>query len=567
VKRLCFTFLAIVLEFLIPLHGADRITGFEFATRSEVLAANGMAATSQPLATQVALDILKAGGTAVDAAIAANAVLGLMEPTGCGIGGDLFAIVWDAKSERLFGYNGSGRSPKGMEKAQLVERLEALGLDKIPSKGVLPLSVPGCVDGWFALHGRFGRVPMDELLAPAIRYAEEGFPVSEVIAYYWERGVAAFKEQPGFLGTFSVDGRAPREGEVWRNPGLAYSYSQLAEKGRHAFYEGALARKMADFVAEHDGFLSYEDLASHKGEWVDPVSTDYRGYRLWELPPNGQGIAALQMLNLLETFSFEEVAFGSVEHLHRLIEAKKLAFADRARFYADPAFNDIPVERLISKAYARERLQAYSPTTAALTDAPGVLETGDTIYLTVADAEGNMVSLIQSNYRGHGSGVSPEGLGFCLQNRGESFTLEAGHFNEYAPGKRPFHTIIPAFVTHEGNPYMSFGVMGGATQPQAHVQVLMNIVDFGMNLQEAGDAPRLVHTGSSQPTGQVMTDGGQVHLESGLSGAAEGLRERGHVIGTRKGLFGGYQAIARDPETGVYRGASESRKDGQAAGY
>jgi gamma-glutamyltranspeptidase / glutathione hydrolase len=545
---------------------ADRITGPGFVTRSEVLATHGMAATSHPLATQVALDILKAGGNAVDAAIAANAMLGLVEPTGCGIGGDLFAIVWDAESGKLHGLNASGRSPRGLDLQWFLDN----GYERIPPFGPLPVSVPGAVDGWFELHGRFGRAPMREVLAPAIRYAREGFPLTEVIAYYWARNVERIGEYPGFAEVFMPGGRAPARGEIFRNPALADTYERLAEEGRDAFYKGEIARVIADYMQANGGFLAYEDLATHRSEWVAPVKVNYRGYEVWQLPPNGQGIAGLQMLNVLEGWDIGAMGFGSADYLHLFVEAKKLAFEDRARFYADPEFTEVPTEALISKAYADERRKLIDPARAAQAfphGDPAVLERSDTIYLTVADADGNMVSLIQSNYRGMGSGMTPPGLGFVLQDRGEMFSLEPGHPNVYAPGKRPFHTIIPAFVTREGKPWLSFGVMGGGMQPQGHVQVLVNMIDFGMDLQAAGDAPRIRHDGSSEPTGEQMSDGGVVRVEHGFPAAAIAeLERRGHRVEViNDGGYGGYQAIRKDGE--VWVGASESRKDGHAAGY
>jgi gamma-glutamyltranspeptidase/glutathione hydrolase len=547
----------------------DRITGPTFATRSEVIAPHAMAATSQPLATQIALDVMKQGGSAMDAAIAANAALGLMEPTGNGVGGDLFAIVWDPKTKQLYGYNGSGRSPKSLTLAEFQRR----GLKDIPPTGPLPVSVPGAVDAWFALHERFGRKPMAENLAPAIRYAREGHPVAETIAYYWDRSVPRLSQYPGFKEQFTIDGHAPRKGELWKNLNLANTLQKIADGGRDAFYKGEIAHTIDAYFKANGGFLSYDDLASHHGECVQPVSSNYRGYDVWELPPNSQGIAALQILNILEGYDFSKIAFGSPEHIHLYVEAKKLAFADRARFYADPAFQKAPIDKLISKQYAAERRKLISPDKALKEVQPGTpkqLEEGDTIYMTVADADGMMVSLIQSNYRGMGSGMAPPGLGFILQDRGEMFVLKKDHPNGYAPGKRPFQTIIPGFVTKDGQPYMSFGVMGGAMQPQGHAQIVMNMVDFHMNLQEAGDAPRIQHEGSTEPTGQAtaMTDGGEVNLESGFS--YETIRElmrKGHRIVFADGPYGGYQAILRDPATGVYYGASESRKDGQAAGY
>ncbi len=555
----------VALSSLLPL-GADRITGRKWATRSEVLAQHGMAATSQPLATQAALDVLKAGGSAVDAAIAANAMLALMEPTGCGLGGDLFAIVWDADAQRLHGLNASGRSPASLS----LETFRELGLDKVPSHGPLPVTVPGCVDGWFELHGRFGVLPMEQVLAPAIRYAREGFPVTELIAHYWQLSAPVLSKWEGFSEQFLIDGRAPRKGEVFKNPNLARTLERLAAEGRDVFYRGEIARTIGDFMARVGGYLSYEDLAAHSSEWVEPVSANYRGYDVWELPPNGQGIAALQILNVLEQFDVAAMGFGSADYAHLFVEAKKLAFEDRARFYCDPEFHAVPVERLISKEYARERAKLIDPDEAADRFVAGnpALENGDTIYLTVADGAGNMVSLIQSNYRGMGTGLAPDGLGFILQDRGELFDLDPESWNAYAPRKRPFHTIIPAFVTKDGAPFLAFGVMGGATQPQMHAQIVVNVVDFGMNLQEAGDAPRMLHSGSSQPTGERMQDGGEVHLESGFDyEVVRELKRRGHQLTWAVGPFGGYQAIGLDPASGVYVGASESRKDGQAAGY
>ncbi|WP_394227682.1 gamma-glutamyltransferase [Pseudoalteromonas spongiae] len=540
----------------------DRITGEMFASRSEVFAENGMAATSQPLATQVALGILKKGGSAVDAAIAANAVLGLVEPTGCGIGGDLYAIVWQQKEQKLHGLNASGRSPATLT----LDTLRAQG-DKIPSYGPLPVSVPGAVDGWFELHNKFGKLPMTELLAPAIHYAEKGFPVSELIAYYLDKSVSVRGKYPGFKEVFMPNGRMPKKGEIFKNPALAQTYREIAKGGRDAFYRGKIAKEIDRYMKANGGYLSYDDLASHKSNWVEPVSTNYRGYDLWELPPNGQGIAALQILNILEDYDIASMGFDSPEYVHTFVEAKKLAFADRAKYYADSSFNDIPVKQLISKEYAAKRRKLIDANKASKQVDAGPVE-GDTIYLTTADKDGNMVSLIQSNYRGMGSGMTPEKLGFVLQNRGELFTLEDDHFNVYAPKKRPFHTIIPAFVTKDGKPYISFGVMGGATQPQMHAQILINMIDFGMNLQEAGDAPRILHTGSSQPTGEVMTNGGYVSLEAGFSEKTKReLVKKGHTLQHAVGPYGGYQAIMKQLSNGVYVGASETRKDGMAAGY
>ena len=559
--------LLFILVLALNATAADRITGASFATRSEVFAQHGMVATSQPLATQIGLDILKRGGNAIDAAIAANAALGLMEPTGNGMGGDLFAIVWDAKSGKLHGYNGSGRAPQSLS----LQWFKDNGYTKVPPYGPLPVTTPGTVDGWFALHGRFGKLPMKDVLAPAIGYAREGFPVSELIAWYWNLSVPRLSKFPGFSEQFTIDGRAPAKGEIWKNPHLANTLETLARGGRDAFYKGAIAHTIADYIKSQGGFLSAADLAAHKGEWVEPVSTNYRGYDVWELPPNGQGIAALQMLNILEGYDLKGYGFGSPEHIHLFVEAKKLAFADRAKFYADADFVKVPVARLISKEYAAERRKLISMDKAANAVAPGDFKLdGDTIYLTTADQWGNMVSLIQSNYRGMGSGMAPPGLGFILQDRGEMFVLKEGHANTFAPGKRPFHTIIPAFITKDGKPWLSFGVMGGDTQPQAHALIVSNLVDFGMSLQEAGDAPRILHDGSTSPEGQVseMTDGGAIQLETGFDYASiRALMRLGHKVEFANGPYGGYQAIGWDEKNKVYIGASEGRKDGQAAGY
>jgi gamma-glutamyltranspeptidase/glutathione hydrolase len=546
--------------------------GSGFATRSVVHACHGMAATSQPLATETAVAMLRSGGSAVDAAIAANACLGLMEPVSCGIGGDLFAIVWDANTRRLWGLNASGRSPRGATTAMVQGRLAQLGAAALPTFGPMSVSVPGAVDGWAQLHAKFGRLAWSDVLTPAIAYAEEGFPVSEVIAGSWERNLRSCRDQPGFGDTFLVDAaRAPRPAEIWRNPALAETYRRIARDGRDEFYRGETATRTAAWLEQHGSFLRADDFAAHTSDWVDPVSTNYRGHEVWELPPNGQGIAALQILNLLEGFDLAAMGFGSADYAHTFIEAKKLAFEDRARLYGDPAFAATPVERLISKDYAARRRALIDPRRAAAVYPPDpeFLAHGDTIYLCTADRDGTMVSLIQSNYMGIGSGVCPPGLGFGLQNRGMAFTFEPGHPNAHAPGKRPFHTIIPAFVTRDGAPLLAFGVMGGAMQPQGHAQIIVNLVDFGMNLQEAGDAPRICHSGSSEPTGSRMTDGGWSALESGYAEAVcADLRARGHDLrAATPELFGGYQAIRRDPITGVYSGASESRKDGHAAGF
>ena len=557
--------LAISTISFLSLSAQDRVNGATFQTRSPVLAEHGMVCTSHPLASQIGLDILKQGGNAIDAAIAANAALGLMEPTGCGVGGDLFAIVWDAKTQKLYGLNGSGRSPKSMT----LDTLKAMGLEKIPAYGPLPVSVPGAVDGWTSLHDKFGSMPLKKILAPAIGYAEEGFPVTELIGYYLG-SIDRFSRMgyPNIKETYydPNGGERPKNGDRYRNPALANTYRAIARKGREGFYEGEVAQTITSFIKEQGGFLSLEDLSSHRSQWVEPVSVNYRGYDVWELPPNGQGIAALQLLNILENKDFSEVRWGSEEHLHLFTEAKKRVFEDRAKYYADMDMAEVPVEALLSKEYAAENFNELKPYASSY-DA-GEISAGETIYLTVADKDGNMISLIQSNYRGMGSGMVPPGLGFMLQDRGELFSLEEGYNNTYEPGKRPFHTIIPAFITKDGAPLMSFGVMGGDFQPQGHAQIVMNMVDYGMNVQEAGDAPRWDHSGGSSPVTGPSTHKGEVHVESGIPyETVRGLMGRGHKVGFARGIYGGYQAIYRDPETGFYHGASESRKDGQAVGY
>ena len=561
-------FLPVLAAALIPdsAHAFDRPAGKMLASRSETLAKSGMVCAAQPLAVEIGVDILKAGGNAVDAAIAVNAALGLMEPVSCGVGGDLFAIVWDAKTEKLYGLNASGRSPYFLT----IEEVKRRGLRSMPYTGVVPQTVPGCVDGWFELHKKFGKLPMKDVLAPAIRYAEEGFPVTEVIAHYWAIGGRRLKDEPNFAATYLPGGRAPAKGEIFRNPDLARTYRTLAGEGRDAFYRGDIATSIDAFSRRAGGYLRLKDFEDHTSTWVEPVSTNYRGYDVWELPPNGQGIAALQILNILEGYDLAKLGFGSAETLHLMIEAKKLAFDDAARLYADPDFVKTPVARLISKEYAAERRALIDPEKALREIPPGavVLETGETTYLTVADKDRNFVSLIQSNYSGFGSGPVPDGLGFCLQDRGALFNLDPNHPNALAPHKRPFHTIIPAMVTRDGKPVFAFGVMGGSMQPQGHVQILCNIIDFKMNIQEAGDAPRFNHMGSSEPTGEVMKDGGEVAFEEGVAPEViRALMEKGHRIVKDAGGFGGYQGIWWDRGNDMLIGASESRKDGCAMGY
>jgi gamma-glutamyltranspeptidase/glutathione hydrolase len=602
----------------------DRITGKNFATRSEVLATHGMVCTSVPSATEVGVEILKRGGSAVDAAIAANATLGLMEPVSNGIGGDLFAIVYSAKENKLYGINGSGRSPLGLSydamKSELAKLHPASG--GIPPRGMLPISVPGCVDAWAELHKKFGKLKLSDDLAPAIRYAEEGFPVTDLIAYYWSFGPRLYKGLPGaFVETYTlpmetarpradetvdprerapapnVERRTPGKGDIFKNPDLARTLRLIGEKGRDAFYKGEIADKTDAFMRANGGFLRKTDFEKHTSTWVDPVSVNYRGFDIFELPPNGQGIAALQILNILEGFDLRAMGRNSPETLHTMIEAKKIAWADRAKFYADPAFAKTPLAGLLSKGYAAERRKLIDPDRAAKQVEAGnpqngagapprrsagisargragsssLIDDGDTIYMCTADDEGNMVSLIQSNYRGMGSGIVVPGLGFMFQDRGELFSMDPQHANVYAPGKRPFHTIIPGFVMKNGKPWEAFGVMGGGMQPQGHVQVLTNQIDFGLNVQEAGDASRWQHEGDNEPTDEKMNAlGGYVEVESGIPyETVRELRKKGHDVRFDVGGYGGYQAIKVERHDGrrVYVGASESRKDGMAAGY
>ena len=560
-KQLIYFF---VLLFTIQFFSQDRITGELFSTRSEVIAENGMVATSHPLATQIGIDILKDGGNAIDAAIAANAAIGLMEPTGNGIGGDLFAIIWVEKDKKLYGLNASGRSPKNLT----LDYFKENNMTQIPAYGPVPVRVPGCVDGWFEMHKRFGKISMEDILNPAINYAENGFPVTELVSYYMEIANKNFNQYPNFKETYHINGYTPKKGQLFKNKDLGKTLRLISKKGRKGFYEGPVAKTISDFIIDQGGFLSFEDLKNHSSDWIEPVSTNYRGYDIWELPPNGQGIAALQILNLLESFDIKSMGFGSAEYIHHFVEAKKIAFADRAKYYADMDFNNIPVDYLISKEYANQRRQEINKSKAAKTVAAGEIENGDTIYLTTSDNEGNMVSLIQSNYRGMGSGMVPPSLGFMLQDRAELFSLEEGHYNVYEPEKRPFHTIIPAFITKDEKPYVSFGLMGGAMQPQGHAQFVINLIDFEMNLQEAGDAPRIRHVSNQQPTGGKMLDGGELSLESGFDyKEIRKLQKYGHKIIFGLGSFGGYQAIMFDEKLGVFFGASESRKDGSAMGY
>jgi gamma-glutamyltranspeptidase / glutathione hydrolase len=562
----------------------DRYSGVPWASRSAVLAQHGIAATEQPLASLAAIETLKQGGSAVDAAIAANAAIGLMQPVLNGIGGDLFAILWDPHTRRLYGYNGSGRAALGRDLAKMQAEVRAAWTKAqmpvrahIPPVGSLPITVPGAVDAWFALHGRFGKLPMTEVLKPAIGYARGGFPVTELIAKYWKANMAAFEREKALIeeldnarATYLIEGHTPAEGEVFRNPHLAETLALIGKGGRDVYYKGEIAHRIDAYFKRIGGDLRYADFAGHHGEWVTPLAVSYRGYEVHELPPNGQGGAVLEMLQILKGYDLKRMGAGSADALTVMIEAKRLAYEDLAKWYADPAFVNVPMKGLISEGYAEERRRLIDPHRANPHIGPGDprLFEGDTIYLTAADREGMMVSLIQSNYRGMGSGLVPDGLGFMFQDRGELFSLDPSAANVYAPGKRPFHTIIPAFVTKDGEPFMSFGVMGGDMQPQAHVQVLTNIIDFGMNVQVAGDAARWRHYGNAEPTGEPSVGIGTVEMETGFDPAVKReLARRGYKIAPGTGAFGGYQAIRWDARQRVYWGASEMRKDGEAVGY
>ncbi|HUG94413.1 MAG TPA: gamma-glutamyltransferase [Planctomycetaceae bacterium] len=564
-----------MLEECLPYDAAQGLVAAEYdrpaanlrQSRSAVIAQHGMVATSHPLAAQAGLDILRAGGTAADVAIAASAMIGLVEPMSCGIGGDLFIIYWDAKTRKLHGLNASGRSPYELNLDVFREKK----LKSIPVDGPLSWSVPGCVDGWDELRRRFGRMEFEQLLEPSIVYAENGFPVTDIIARSWGGATKAFEKWPDSAATYLPEGRAPREGELFRNPRLAATYRLIAADGRDGFYHGRIAEKIVAFSEANGGYFTRADFDDHRSEWVEPVSTNYRGYDVWELPPNGQGIAALQMLNVLEGYDVRALGRNSTDYWHLFVEAKKLAFADRATFYADPAFAKLPVKELISKEYAERRRKLINPRRAAREVPPGDprFEHGDTIYLCVVDKDRNCCSLIQSNFFGFGSKVTPGDVGFVLQNRGALFALDETHLNRLEPHKRPFHTIIPAMVTKDGRPWLVFGVMGGDMQPQGHVQIVVNMVDFGMNVQQAGDAARLRHLGSQSPTGDAMAaDGGAVAVESTIpADTVHGLIARGHNVVFSPGTFGGYQGIYIDWENGTLHGGTDPRKDGTAVGY
>ena len=563
-------------------NNGDRIAGPAFATRSPVYARNGAAATAHPLATQVAIDTLKRGGSAVDAAIAANAALGFLEPTGNGIGGDLFALVWDPNTKKLYGINGSGRAPMGMSLEDRVIREAAINTGttgKRPSFGAVTVTVPGAVDAWFSLHQRFGKLTMAQNLAPAIKYAREGAPVPPVIAHYFARNLARLSERAvageveefaNARATYFANG-APRAGQMFANPDLARTLTLIARGGRDVFYKGAIAQTIDTYMRRIDGPLRASDLDAHRSEWVDPISVKYRGYDVWQLPPNSQGVTTLQMLGILNKFDMRAAGLGTAESLNLQIEAKRLAFEDRARFIADPAFSRVPTSQLISPRYLASRAARIDPSRASVNVTAGdplQFERGDTTFLVTADSSGMMVALIQSNYRGMGSGLVPDGLGFMLQNRGEAFSLDPASPNVYAPGKRPFHTIIPGFVTKNDAAFMAFGVMGGGMQPQGQTQIIVNMIDYDLDAQSASDMPRWRHEGGCEPEGGCAPGLGRVVLESGFPETTRaGLTVKGWTLSPGDGGFGGYQAIVRDPVSGVYQAATESRTDGAAQGY
>lgn len=553
-------------------HGGDRIDGATWASRSPAWGIHGAAATAHPLATLAAIEILKRGGSAVDAAVCANAVLGFGEPISCGVGGDCFVLLWDPKARKVLGLNGSGRSPKGLSLAEQRRRANAKGL--INSFGAVSVSVPGAVDAWWTLHQKFGKLPWKDLFQPAIRHAEEGAPIVQNVAFYvgsYERIFSKpenhVEETENFRRVWVKDGKTPREGEVFKNQQLAQTYRLIAEGGGRAFYEGEIADRIEAYFKRIGGWMTKADLAAHHSEWVEPRSIDYRGTDVWALPPNSQGLVTLQMLNIMGEFDIKGMGFQSAPALHHAIEAKRLAFEDRAKFYADPAFYKQPTDWLLSKDYARERAKLIRPDKILVPAYAGQAPShGDTTYFTVADADGLMISQIQSNYRGMGSGLMPDGLGFMFQNRGELFALQDGHPNVYAPGKRPFQTIIPGFATRGGEPLLSFGVMGGDMQPQGQAQVISNLIDFDLGVQEAGDAPRWHHEGGNEPTGEDLGPLGVLNLETGVPAATQkALAELGWKLGPNPGVYGGYEAIQRHP--GRYAAATEMRKDGTALAY
>jgi gamma-glutamyltranspeptidase/glutathione hydrolase len=555
-----------VLSMLTQQPAGDRPSGNSRGTRSAVLARNGAIATSQPLATAAGLRVLQSGGNAIDAAVTAAAVLSVVEPTMNGAGGDLFAIVYSARDKKVHGLNASGRAGS----LATLDEFKKRNVQRIPLRGELSVSVPGVVDGWNELLTKHGTRTLAQALEPAIKYARDGYAVSEIIAGQWKDVEAMLARDPNAAKTFLINGKAPASGDVFKNPALANSLEQIARGGRDVFYKGAIAKAIADEMERRHGLITLKDLADHHADWIDPVSTTYRGYQVLELPPNTQGLAALEMLNIMEGFDLKSMGWGSAAYLHTLVEAKRIAFADRGAWLGDLASTPPKaIEKMLSKEYAAERRKEIKPDKAAERYAPFALDgrstpeggdepigRGDTVYLTAADSEGNVISLIQSLYETFGSGIVAGDTGIMLHNRGNLFTLTAGHPNQIAPGKRPFHTLIPAMVMKDGVPWVSFGVMGGDMQAQGHAQVLANLIDFGMNIQEAGEAPRFRDSGTG------------LALESAFSADARaGLTSRGHKLITSNGVWGGFQGILMDPKTKVMQAGSDPRKDGMAAGW
>ncbi|HEY6327783.1 MAG TPA: gamma-glutamyltransferase [Blastocatellia bacterium] len=528
------------------------------AGRSVVRATHGMVASSQPLASEVGLQILKQGGNAVDAAIAMAAMLNVTEPMMTGVGGDAFMMVYWSKTGELKGLNASGRCPHALS----LDYFAKHGIAKMPDTGMASITVPGAFDGWVTLLGKYGTMKLSDLLAPAIDTAENGFPVMERAAEDWSYEVGKLKETPAAAANYLIDGRSPRPGEVFKQRNLARTLRTLAAGGRDAFYKGEIGRAIAEYCKQNGGFITMEDLAEQHCEWVDPISTDYRGYKVFECPPNGQGLTALIALNILEGFDLASMNTHPDQYYHTLIEATRLAFADRNRYIADPHFASVPVAELLSKDYAARRRALIDPDKIITSPEPGEISNGgDTTYFTVIDKDRNVVSFINSLYSAFGSGIVAGDTGICLQNRGAGFVLDPHHPNHLEPGKRPFHTIIPAMVFKDGKPLMGFGVMGGDIQPQGHVQVLCNLIDLGMNLQQAISAPRY-----------RCLSGDKVLLEDDMTDAViESLEKRGHVRATNPAplrvVMGGGQAIMIDWANGGLLGASDPRKDGMALGY
>jgi gamma-glutamyltranspeptidase / glutathione hydrolase len=545
----------------------DRPVGNPRGTRSPVLARNGVIATSQPLASAAGLQVMHEGGNAIDAAVTAAAVLAVVEPTMTGIGGDVFALVYDAKTKQLRGLNSSGRAGVKADADMLVAR----GNKVIPGRGPYPVTVPGALAGWVELLEKHGTISLARALAPAIRYARDGFPVSEIIADQWEAGAKTLAQDPAAAAVFLPGGRAPRPGDIFRNPDLAKTLEAIASGGREVFYKGAIAKAIAADMQSRGGFLTAEDLASHRADWVEPIGTNYRGYDVYEMPPNTQGFVALEMLNVLEGYDVKSLGHNSADYLHLIAESKRIAFADRAAYLADPDHVPAPVlKTLVSKDYAAARRKEIDLSRAAGGYKPGTFASGtsaddaffdgrdhgDTVYLAAADGKGNAISFINSLFSDFGAAIVVPGTGIVLHNRGNGFTLQAGHPNRLAPGKRPMHTLVPAMIMKDGKPLMPFGVMGGDNQAQAHVQVVVNIVDFGMNVQEAGDAARIRHG----------SDG--LAAEAGIAASVRAdLARRGHDVIDGRGAMGGYQAVFIDPKTGVLMGGSDPRKDGLAIGW